>query len=43
MPKKKGKHGEGMNEKVKVILWMNDLLTPKLLNPLQRGKSLNIK
>ena len=30
--RKKGKYGEGMNEKVKVILWMNALLEPKLLN-----------
>ena len=33
MPKKKGKYGEGRNEKVKVILWMNALLESKLLNP----------
>ena len=31
--RKKGKYGEGMNEKVKVILWMNAILEPKLLNP----------
>ena len=33
VPKKKGKYGEGMNEKVTVILWMNALLEPKLFNP----------
>jgi len=31
--RKKGKSGEGMNEKMKVILRMNALLEPKLLNP----------
>ena len=31
--KKKGKYGEGTNAKVKVILWMNAILEPKLLNP----------
>ena len=30
--RKRGKCGEGM-KKMKVILWMNALLEPKLLNP----------